>query len=186
MGVLRWKGVGDGQGSVGWLVMHLKHVPNPSVLQRSSPRVAYRMRTMAAVRAHLRRVGAYLHRCDCSAADHLFEPMTGRCMSVPFVDSCVLCGVHCCWYIHRPSRYTKWYADEDPSVSLNSSLVTPSEHTHYGPSSRSFARSLSLPPASSCLCIRSPSQRACFAPQCGSRRGMVDHSTCVDAAKFGL
>jgi hypothetical protein len=29
-----------------------------------------------------------------------------------------------------PSRYTKWDADEDPSVSSNPSLVTLLEHTH--------------------------------------------------------
>jgi hypothetical protein len=41
------------------------------------------MRTMAAVRARFRRVDAYLHRSDGGAADQLFDPMSGRCMTVP-------------------------------------------------------------------------------------------------------
>jgi hypothetical protein len=38
---------------------------------------------MGTVRACLGHVDAYLHRSDGGAADQLFDPMSGRCMTVP-------------------------------------------------------------------------------------------------------
>jgi hypothetical protein len=106
--------------------MYLKHVPDPSVVQRSLLRAAYRTtwRTRATIRARLGRVDAHLHRCD-GGGTHVWKVYDST-----FVDHGDLYGVHCYWYAHRPSRYAKWYADEDPSVSSNSSLVTLLEYTH--------------------------------------------------------